>query len=166
MARTLTLLCALLPLFFYIGAKTVAAQLDDCVRPTAADLGSTTALSDSGLLVQALTSSVQGATISVHLMNYQIVCLALGSRIDRYRMVSVIARYSTSAVETPVTDQFHFQCVSNVWSIFVFGNAEFSMSLSPPVGSLTTPERQDCRFCTDRTAGSTPAEHCVGKLVN
>jgi len=159
------LCCALLTLLVYFGAKTVAAQSGNCRRPVAADLGSTAAASNEGLLVLALTSSAQGSNIRVQLTDYQIVCLALGSMRDRYRMTSVIASYTTSAIDTPMTGQFHFQCGNGAWTVDVLNNPGFSTSSTPLVGSLTTPERSDCRLCTDRVEDFTPAEHCVGKYI-
>ena len=137
----------------------------DCPLLQSSDLGNTTSPSTNGLIAVSLMAlEEEDGTPSVHLMDHQIVCLALGSGKDLYRMVSVIARFTSSGEDALVsTMQFHFECDNGTWSNNVSGDYENAVSNSSTLeGNLTTALRRDCRLCTDSILSS-PEEHCVGR---
>ncbi len=130
---------------------------EDCPLLTESDLEGS-----SGLINSSLSSISQCVTVaSLELTNYSIVCLAQGSRIDRYRMVSVIATYRLNGLNETL-NQFHFQCVSEAWSAAVSNGSDVSVATPPIVGNLSTPLRRDCWLCGE-FAPYSAAEHCAGE---
>lgn len=154
---------ALMVLFFAASVRDADSQSgEDCVRIIAADLGDELSPQPTGLIYLSLGTLFQDSQFPVQLLDFNIVCSAQGSRRDRYRSVSVIAQFITTISPTPDLRQFHYYCQNNAWT--TFSNSFMSVSISQLVGNLTTPERQDCRVCTDLITGFTMAEHCVGEL--
>ena len=158
-----------LPVLLLITAANVffagALVSSDCEILEPSDLGNNVTSTASGLILAALTFSRHGISgvNNVLLMDHNIVCLAQGSVQHRYRMVSVVATYTTNGVSSVMLNQFHFQCSNNVWGFRVLGNFDASISATSMIGSLSTPVRKDCRVCADTIAGFSPEQHCVGK---
>lgn len=145
--------------------SVAAAQfLGTCPILNESDLGNTTSYTRTGLLAESLNSVGQEGEGIYQLVDYNIVCLAQGSRRDEYNMASVIASYLTPESTTLMTAQFHFQCDSGQWSIVILDTSGI-VTFPPEIfGNLNTTLRTDCRYCHPQA--STPTEHCGGKYLH
>ncbi len=148
-------------LLLLLSAELVLTQSDtDCTILQASDLGSFSVYTGDGLVALTLNSHAhQGANNQYRLEGYNIVCLAQGSGLNFYRMISVIVSYALSGVDGTATTQFNYLCQGRQW--VNFGTIRFLL-----VGNLSTPVRRDCSICGN-TAGRifSDAEHCVGKSM-
>ncbi len=145
--------------------KVVATQLydSDCPILQEPELGSFSSFSSVGLVPSVLNSVVSLSNDSLYQMGrYQVVCLAQGSGINLYRMISVIVSYHLENGPFLI-GQFHFRCVRNEWN--VLDDVSHSYYRPPLVGNLATQVKKNCRLCTDIDRSATPAEHCVGKVM-
>ena len=150
----------LLPVISLLSLTAVNGQYSDCSMLQTSELGDDTALSDTGLLADALNAGGQ-ATLTYQLLESKTVCLAQGTVRDTYRSTSLVVRYRDSlGVES--TTQLHLQCIDGDWSTVNFGSTDNAISTAD--GSLTTPVRRDCLVCVSPALPIpvSTQEHCSG----
>ena len=117
--------------------RAVVAQ--ECTLPSAMDIET---------LVESITisSGGEGAGTDITLLNHHFTCLAVGSRADRYRGVSIAVRYN--ATQSGGTTNTRLSQVQLDCS----GGTHFIPSSEPfepvrPESVLTLPTRRDCSLC-------------------
>ena len=115
------------------------AVAQECTLPSAMDIE---------ILVKSLAISEggEGQGVEITLLDHHFTCLAVGSRADRYRAVSVAVRYNAtqSGVTNMRLSQIQLEC--NGGTHFAAGSSEpFEADRPESVLSVTT--RRDCRLC-------------------
>ena len=130
------------------------AQYDECPVITESELGSRDALNASGLIAERLGSS---DIPNVRIFDYNIVCFAVGSDRETYRVLSVVVQYQCSGAfcaGTPLgrqgngTSQFEFSCSGGSWANEVEGSGNASSTFTNPSNATVgTQARRDCSFC-------------------
>lgn len=155
-------------LLLSVAQKFADGQGGDCLPLQEEDLGNSTAFSQAGLISIALANNTQPEVL---LLNHTIVCIAQGTRKDRWRMVSGVAQFNVAIAGEPdnttVTMQFHFQCESDgsAWNTTIVNSTEFVLTESPDA-TLDTALRTDCALCID--PGQQPEanneQHCVRRF--
>ena len=150
---------------FLATVELASAQYDDCAMLQESELGDTTALSNTGLLADALAVQTGDASTVYQLLEFNTVCLGQGSVRDTYRSISLIVRY-VDLEDTESTMQLHFQCRSATWNIVADGFGTGANAVTAAGGTLTTALRPDCFLCLDPSlapAGQVSVEeHCLG----
>ena len=145
--------------------ELASAQYDDCAMLQESELGDTTALSNTGLLADALAALTGDTFLSYQLLEFNTVCLGQGSVRDTYRSISLIVRY-VDLGGTESMMQLHFQCRSGAWNIVADGFGTAANAVTAAGGTLTTALRTDCFLCLDPSlapAGQVSVEeHCLG----
>ena len=139
----------------------INSQTDtDCLEVQVSDLGNTTAISNTGLLVQSLAASAgDGTSPTIQVLEINTVCLAQGSMDGYYSFTSIVARYMTSD-GTDTTVQVSYQCTASEWNINVLGSTVVTTN---PTATLTTVLRNDCGACVGPgTFPSDTVNHCLG----
>lgn len=152
------LLCCILSLPVLLSAQS-------CIRITADDLGSSDSPSSSGLIAAALAAAEADTPSTLQLLNYSRVCEAVGTNVERYRFVSIVAEYCLN--DSVLQSQFEFSCNSSeLWDIVVSG-ATTEIVTTPPDATFNTPLRTDCYQCLNpRRRGSinNNTQHCIGEF--
>ena len=155
----------LLAISWLVWLTAVRGQYDDCAMFQESDLGNTTALSNGGLLADALALQTGDATLGYQLLEFNTVCLAQGSVQGAYRSTSLIAMYRDSG-GTESTMQLHYQCRSGAWNTAADGFGTSVNAVTAAGGTLTTALRTDCYLCLDPSLAPASQvsveEHCLG----
>ena len=141
-----------------------SGQFSDCAMLQKSELGDTTALSNTGLLADALAVQTGDGTVNYQLLEYNTVCLGQGTVRDTYRSISLVVRHLNSG-GTEATQQLDLQCINGNWDIDNF--EILASSIAAADGTLTTAVRRDCFACISPTlAGTQPfstEEHCLSE---
>lgn len=164
--------------------SAVTGQDPECPEVQASDLGNTTSPTGEGLIAAiTLVGDASGSPPpDVQLLNFTIVCLAVGTERNRYRLASVVTEYSCSGA-VPVTSpiacddsgttvyrvQFDLQCTDGSdgpeWerstvAAIVSGDSVFE----PPSASLDSALSKQCSLCVDPDVlgGTDTTTHCTG----
>ena len=136
----------------------------ECTELQAGDLGSTTALSNSGLLTSTIGATAgEASNPNIQILEINTVCLAQGAVRGRYRSTSVVVRYMRENVGEVVA-QVEYQCSNGMWGFGSSPTVDTSLT-----ATLTTPLRTDCIICIHPdlafTVAVTDTEHCAGKIT-
>lgn len=171
------ILCRILMLLYcYLEVARLAKGQLLCSRLTVANLGSTTAFSDYGLLSRSLVAGrTHHPPVPVKINNHKILCDATGMRRETSSYVSVLVQFqcnfsgSTAILAncngiTNITRQYHYRCSdSNVW-------VDESFETENPNATFHTELADHCRSCHDpREHPTEPIDqntHCRRKTYN
>ena len=134
----------------------------ECTELQARDLGSTSALSSTGLLASTIGATAgEASNPNIQILEINTVCLAQGAVRNRYRSSSVVVRYRRENVGEVIA-QVEYQCVNGAWN---FGSSPV-VNTTNLTATLTTPLRSDCIICISpglaQTVSVTDTEHCAG----
>lgn len=149
------------------------------------ELGSVDAPSREGLIASSYEVGDAAEPPLVQILDYNLVCLAAGVSLGRYRWVSLVVRYICDGAvpalaqgpcgdNLEVTAQFDFGCVESGgepprWEVgvpFIGVNTYVSF---PADGDFSTPVRISCSFCVHPEEGMAALgvaveveSHCAG----
>ena len=116
------------------------AVAQECTLPSAMDVET---------LVESLAISKggEGQGAEITLLDHHFTCLAVGSRADRYREVSVAVRYNAtqSGTTNMRLSQIQLECSGGTSTHFTGSGDPFEAD--PPESVLTVTTRRDCRLC-------------------
>ena len=136
-------------LYILLPTQLVSAQLQDCPLPNKTEIE--TALVPLLISAEGFQSYSPNVTGPI-----QYVCLAQGSMIDTYRVVSLIATFTSNSGETEQTKILSMGCISSdTWSGFL------NDGLHNPSANVSASPRTDCFVCR---AGFGD-DYCRGKLI-
>ena len=136
--------------------RAVVAQ--ECTLPSAMDIET---------LVESITisSGGEGVGTEITLLDHHFTCLAVGSRADRYRGVSVAVRYNATQSGTTNMRLSQIQLVCNGGTHFTGSGEPFEAGR--PESVLTLATRRDCRLCVITAPSAIVVEadaNCACKL--
>lgn len=133
----------------YTLVHTTSGQ-DDCPPLTLADLGSNVTSTTMGLISPALDGGPP-----VRIIDFNIVCLAQGTRRNTFSTASVLVQYSMD--QPAETDLFFLTCRNGNWSST---GAFFS-----PTATLSTPTNTSCFRCGFGEVTPEMVTFCHGKFT-
>ncbi len=172
-------------IFLLILTVFCPTRAQECPQVQASDLGNTSTPSRLGLISEATLIGDNSGSDSpnVQLLNFTVVCLAVGTTRDRYRFASVVTEYSCSgpvpaSSSIPCNDsgttvysaQFDLECIGSGWSL---AQSTLTVNLANTTGSLESSLTRQCSVCVEPTVATANfgldvdnATHCAGKNQN
>ena len=106
--------------------------------------------------------------------SFNVVCRAVGTTLNMYRFLSIVATYSCSGSmceDSSITAQFDTECVRGMWKPQVKVFSDDEIRTEPADGNAATALRRDCYLCLSSQQAvkiglTTDQEsHCLCKLV-